>query len=85
MNKGILFFNAPWCGPCGVLKPVMDQIKSDGINVKSINTEYDGQYSKEYQVKSIPMLILTDLDGNEIRRAKAGGWTKEQVMNWFNA
>ena len=84
MNKGILFFNAPWCEPCSVLKPVMDQIAREGINVKSINTEYDAAMTEQYQVKSIPLLVLTNLNGNEIKRVQAGGWTKEQVLNWFN-
>jgi thioredoxin 1 len=85
MNKGILFFNAPWCEPCGVLKPVIEQLGRDGINVKSINTEYDAMNTERYQIKSIPTLILTDLNGNEIKRTQAGGWTKEQVLNWFNS
>ena len=85
MNKGILFFNAPWCQPCQVLKPVIEQLGRDGINVKSINTEYDAANTERYQVKSIPTLILTDLNGNEIKRTQAGGWTKEQVLNWFNS
>ena len=50
MNKGMLFFNAPWCEPCKVLKPVMDQIKKEGIAVKSINTEYDAMNTEKYQV-----------------------------------
>ena len=84
MNKGILFFNAPWCEPCGVLKPVMEQLSREGIKIKSINTEYDASNSEKYQVKSIPTLILTDMGGQEIKRTQAGGWTKEQVLNWFN-
>ena len=84
MNKGILFFNAPWCEPCQVLKPVMDQIARKGMHVKNINTEYDATMTEQYQIKSIPTLILTDLNGNEIKRTQAGGWTKEQVLNWFN-
>ena len=85
MNKGMLFFNAPWCEPCKVLKPVMDQIKKEGIAVKSINTEYDAMNTEKYQVKSIPLLVLTDLNGNEIKRIQAGGWTKEQVLTWFHS
>jgi thioredoxin 1 len=85
MNKGILFFNAPWCEPCQVLKPVMDQIARNGMHIKSINTEYDAAMTEQYQIKSIPTLILTDLNGNEIKRTQAGGWTKEQVLNWFNS
>ena len=40
--------------------------------------------TEQYQVKSIPLLVLTNLNGNEIKRVQAGGWTKEQVLNWFN-
>jgi thioredoxin 1 len=85
MNKGILFFNAPWCEPCGVLKPVMEQLGREGIKIKSINTEYDASNTERYQIKSIPTLILTDMGGQEIKRTQAGGWTKEQVLNWFNS
>ena len=62
MNKGILFFNAPWCQPCQILKPVIEQLGREGINIKSINTEYDAQNTEHYNVKSIPTLILTDLN-----------------------
>jgi len=85
MNKGMLFFSAPWCEPCKVLKPVIDQISREGINTKSINTEYDAVLTERYRIKSVPTLVLTDLNGNEIKRAAAGGWTKEQVLNWFNS
>tara|TARA_R100000742_G_C4258348_1_gene76221 strand:- start:163 stop:420 length:258 start_codon:yes stop_codon:yes gene_type:complete len=85
MNKGILFFSAPWCEPCKVLKPVMDQITREGINTKNVNTEYDAVLTEKYNIRSVPTLVLTDLNGNEIKRAAAGGWTKEQVLNWFNS
>ena len=85
MNKGILFFSAPWCEPCKVLKPVMDQIAREGINVKNVNTEYDAVLTEKYTIRSVPTLVLTDLNGNEIKRVAAGGWTKEQVLNWFNS
>jgi len=85
MNKGILFFSAPWCEPCKVLKPVMDQITREGINTKNVNTEYDAVLTEKYTIRSVPTLVLTDLNGNEIKRTSAGGWTKEQVLNWFNS
>ena len=85
MNKGILFFNAAWCQPCQVLKPVIEQLSREGINVRNVNTEYDAQFTEKYNVKSIPTLIITDMGGNEIKRTAAGGWTKEQVLNWFNS
>ena len=84
MNKGMLFFSAPWCEPCGVLKPVINQLEKGGINVRNVNIDYDAAMVEQYNIKSVPTLILTDLSGNEIKRTQAGGWTKEQVLNWFN-
>ena len=84
-NKGIIFFNAPWCQPCKVLKPVMDQIAREGVNVKSVNVDYDAVLTENYKPQSVPTLIVTDMGGNEIKRTVAGGWTKEQVLNWFNS
>ena len=63
----------------------MDQIAKQGINVKNINTEYDAQFTEEYNIKSVPTLVLTNMSGKEIKRTQAGGWTKEQVLNWFNS
>jgi thioredoxin 1 len=85
MNKGMLFFSAPWCEPCGVLKPVINQLSKEGIKVKNVNVDYDAALVEQYNPKSVPTLILTDLSGNEIKRTQAGGWTKEQVLKWFNS
>ena len=63
----------------------MDQIAREGINVKNVNTEYDAVLTEKYTIRSVPTLVLTDLNGNEIKRVAAGGWTKEQVLNWFNS
>ena len=84
-NKGIVFFNAPWCQPCQVLKPVMDQIAGEGIPVKSVNIDYDTILTENYSPKSVPTWVITDMGGTEIKRAAAGGWSKEQVLNWFNS
>jgi|TARA_R100001244_G_scaffold106482_1_gene78989 thioredoxin 1 len=85
MEKGILYFSAPWCESCGVLTPVIDQMAKEGIKIKKINIDYDAQYTEEFKVQSVPTLISTDMNGNEIKRIAAGGMTKEQVLKWFNS
>ena len=84
MDKGILYFSAPWCGPCQQLSPIINQLVSEGINIKKVNIDYDTNLSQKYTVRSIPTLILTDMNGNEIKRMSGGGKTKEQIKSWFN-
>ena len=62
-------FNADWCGPCKMLKPIVDEIsdKRDDIKVVSINIDDEDELSLKYNVSSIPCLILFE-NGNEVKR-----------------
>lgn len=84
MDKGILYFSAPWCGPCKVMSPLIEQMGKQGkINVKKVNVDYDAQLPQKYSVKSVPTLILTDLQGNEIKR-KVGNLSEQQILEFYN-
>tara|TARA_R110001632_G_scaffold230110_1_gene367167 strand:- start:67 stop:327 length:261 start_codon:yes stop_codon:yes gene_type:complete len=82
-NKGIIYFSAPWCGPCKQLGPIMDGLEKYNVKVKKINCDYDTSTTQQYGIKSIPTLILTDLEGNEIGR-KVGVQTQQQILDWYN-
>ena len=82
-NKGIIYFSAPWCGPCKMLGPIMEGLISEGMNVNKVNVDYEPSLLKQYNVKSIPTLILTDLGGNELGR-KTGALSKQQIMDFYN-
>mgnify|MGYP000151756909 FL=1 len=84
MNKGILYFSAPWCGPCKVMSPLIEQMDKQGkIKVKKINVDYDASMPQKYNIKSVPTMVLTDLDGNEINR-KVGQMSEQQILDWYN-
>lgn len=61
----VFYFSAPWCGPCKVFKPVLQQVTSElGISINDINVDYDAMYTEKYNVTSIPTLIILDNQGN---------------------
>ncbi len=84
MDKGILYFSAPWCGPCKALSPQMDEISKSGIPVKKINCDYDADLPRQYNVKNIPTCVLTDLAGNEIKRHVGAFDGITAIKNWYN-
>jgi thioredoxin 1 len=53
-------FWAPWCGPCRVVHPVLEEIDAerDDLNVVSINVDENQQTATQYEVLSIPTMIL---------------------------
>jgi thioredoxin 1 len=53
-------FWAPWCGPCRVVHPVLEEIDSERENLKivSVNVDENQQTAAQYEVLSIPTLIL---------------------------
>lgn len=84
MNKGILYFTAPWCSGCQQLGPKIDNLIAEGINVKKVNCDYEPSLVQQYNIKNIPSLILTDLGGNEIKRMSGGANTLQQIKDWYN-
>ena len=82
-QKGIIYFSAPWCQPCKVLGPVIDSLIIDGMNIKKVNCDYDTLLTQKYGIKSIPTLVLTNLEGLELGR-KTGAISKEQITEWYN-
>ena len=54
-------FYADWCGPCKVMHPILEELKSkmnDDVTVLKINVDMNARVASKYQVQSIPTLIL---------------------------
>jgi thioredoxin 1 len=53
-------FWAPWCGPCRVVHPVLEEIDAerDDLSVVSLNVDENQQTAAKYEVLSIPTMIL---------------------------
>ena len=62
-------FWAPWCGPCRVVHPILEEMAAerDELTVVSLNVDDNQQTAARYEVLSIPTLILFK-DGAEAKR-----------------
>lgn len=78
-KKVLVDFNATWCGPCRMLKPVIDEIAAtnDSVKVVSIDVDDEEELAEQYNVTSIPCLVLFD-KGNETERS-VGFKSKEDI------
>jgi thioredoxin 1 len=62
-------FWAPWCGPCRVVHPILEEIAAEreDLRIVSINVDDNQQTAARFDVLSIPTLILFK-DGAEAKR-----------------
>lgn len=61
---------APWCGPCKMLGPVVEEVaaESTGVKVVKVNVDEAMDIAQQYRVVSIPTLLVFK-DGKEVKRS----------------
>lgn len=72
ISKGITLvdFFATWCAPCRMLTPIIEEVAEhfkDKIQVAKIDIDEDQKVASQFQVTSVPTMILFK-DGKEINR-----------------
>ena len=74
-------FWAPWCGPCKVIAPVLNEIAEEQqgkLRIGKVNVDNQQPLAAKYKVRSIPTLVLFK-NGKEVKRFVGIG-TKKSLM-----
>lgn len=71
---------AAWCGPCGMISPVVDEIAAEHpeIKVGKINVDNEMELAMKFQANAIPMLVFVK-DG-KVAGTSVGVVPKEQIQ-----
>ncbi|MCI9525441.1 MAG: thioredoxin [Lachnospiraceae bacterium] len=73
-------FWAPWCGPCQMQGPVVDEAAQDmagKLKVGKLNVDEEGSLAQKYNVMSIPTLIL--FQNGEVAKKEMGFHSLEEI------
>jgi len=66
MTVTIKDFYADWCGPCKTQDPILDEVESefgDRVEFEKIDVDENQDVANQYQVRSIPTLVVENDDG----------------------
>jgi thioredoxin len=78
-------FWAPWCGPCRIVGPIVDQLAAESngrYRVAKLNVDDNPQTASRYQIASIPTMLIFK-NGNVIDRI-VGAQPKQAIVERLN-
>ena len=71
---------APWCGPCKMIGPIMDELADQWkgkIRICKLNVDENPQTAAKFQIRSIPTLLV--FDNGKLRDTMVGALPKQHI------
>ena len=78
-------FWAPWCGPCRMLAPILEEVEQDlgsKITVAKVNVDENQELAQQFQIMSIPAMMI--FKGGKAVDSMVGLMPKDRIVAYLN-
>ena len=83
--KKLITFTASWCGPCKMLKPILEQLHNEGLIVwENYDIDENKDYAKQMGIKSVPVLFFLDEKGMTFTKEN-GFIPRERILEIYGS